>query len=98
MAILFHIFPKSSIDGGKSLHRQQLVWASGWNAEGVSDPTGVRATAHSCASYALTTLGGTIQLLVEICIVITTNFQQMAVNCFKKSAPFSNSHKIAKNL
>lgn len=40
MAILFHIFPKSSIDGGKSLHRQQLVWASGWNAEGVSDPTG----------------------------------------------------------
>lgn len=43
-------------------------------------------------------LGGAIHFLVEIGIVITTNFQQMAVNFLKEGASFSNSHKVARNL
>lgn len=79
----------------ENMSPETTMWASGWNAEGVSDPTGIRATAQSCVSY---TPHCAIHFLLEICVVITTNFQQMAVNCLKEGVPFPNSHNHASNL
>lgn len=61
MTVLVPISPKSSTEKNRwrtserrfweNMSAEITVWASGWNAEDVSDPTGFGATAQSCVSY-----------------------------------------------